>query len=323
MKEILMARGARTLVDTCTSVKPNEKVLVVTDMTKVSVARAVAAAAYERGADVVISVMEPRKRAGEEPPAHVAAAMMAADVIFSPVSFSITHTHAVKNAVEKGARAIVMTDFTEELMMGVGINADFQALKPVCQRVAGAFAAGKSVRVTTPGGTDLKLDATGRRGNSLYCVVEPGQFSTVPTVEANFSPVEDSAEGRIVCDASIPYLGIGVMREPLVAEVKGGYITSLSGGGVQGDTLRRNLESQGDPNVYNIAELGLGLNPMCRMCGIMLEDEGVLGTAHIGIGTSITLGGTRKTPIHYDLIMWNPTVTVDGQEIIRGKEVLI
>ena len=87
--------------------------------------------------------------------------------------------------------------------------------------------------------------------------------------------------------------------------------------------MRRNLESQNDPNVYNIAELGIGLNPMCRMCGIMLEDEGVQGTAHIGIGTSITLGGTRKTPIHYDLIMWNPTVTVDNKIIIDRKEVLI
>ncbi len=65
-----------------------------------------------------------------------------------------------------------------------------------------------------------------------------------------------------------------------------------------------NLVEQKDPNVYNIAEIGVGLNPNCRMCGIMLEDEGVISTCHIGIGTSITLGGTVKAAVHYDLLMW-------------------
>lgn len=321
MKEILMARGARTLVDTCSAVKAGEKVLIVTDMTKITIAQAVATAAYERGAEVVITVMEPRERAGQEPPETVAAAMKAADVIFSPVSFSITHTHAVKNAVMLGARAIVMTDFTEEMMIRGGIEADFHTIKPLCQGVANIFAAGNKVHVTTPGGTDLWLDATGRRGNALYCIVEPGQFSTVPTIEANFSPIEDSAEGTIVCDASIPYLDIGIIREPITVKVKKGYITEIIGGGIQGEKLRYNLASQNDHNVYNIAELGVGLNPKCQMCGIMLEDEGVKSTAHIGIGTSITLGGVRKAPIHYDLIMWNPTITVDNKIVIDRMNV--
>lgn len=323
MKQILMARGARTLVDTCTNVKSNEKVVIVTDMTKVAIAEAVATAAYERGAEVVMTVMEPRKRAGQEPPEPVAAAMKTADVIFSPVSFSITHTQAVKDAVSGGARAIVMTDFTEEMMMGGGIEANFQEIKPICQGVARAFSEGSKVHVVTPGGTDLWLNASDRRGNSLYCVVEPGQFSTVPTVEANFSPVEDSAEGTIVCDASIPYLGIGIINEPLKITVKKGYITEIAGGGSQGERLRRNLAEQNDHNAYNIAELGVGLNPKCRMCGIMLEDEGVKSTAHIGIGTSITLGGVRKAPMHYDLIMWHPTITVDDKIIVDKEEVYI
>ena len=91
-------------------------------------------------------------------------------------------------------------------------------------------------------------------------------------------------------DASIPYLGIGVIEEPLVVDVEAGFITRIEGGR-QARMLREDLENQGDQNSFNIAELGLGLNPQCRMLGIMLEDEGVLGTAHIGIGTNITLGG--------------------------------
>ena len=51
------------------------------------------------------------------------------------------------------------------------------------------------------------------------------------------------------------------------------------------------------------------------------EDEGVIPTAHIGIGTSITLGGTVKAPTHYDLLMWNPKIEVDGRVLVDGDKV--
>ena len=252
----------------------------------------------------------------------IAAGMKQADVVLIPVSYSVTHTYAVREAAEQGARLLVMTDFTEDMMIGGGIEGKFRELKPVCKAVAEAFEKGDRAHLTTPGGTDLWFDIAGRRGNALYCVVEPGEFSTIPTVEANVSPLEGSANGIIVADASIPYLGIGVLDEPVTAEVKNGFITKITGGR-QADILRKDLESHNDPNSFNIAELGVGLNPSCRMCGIMLEDEGVVGTAHIGIGTNITLGGNTKASCHYDLLMWMPRIEVDGKVIVDGDKVLV
>ena len=52
----------------------------------------------------------------------------------------------------------------------------------------------------------------------------------------------------------------------------------------------------------------------------MLEDEGVEGSVHIGIGTSITLGGVVKAASHYDLIMTKPTIVADGKTLLNeGK----
>jgi leucyl aminopeptidase (aminopeptidase T) len=217
---------------------------------------------------------------------------------------------------------VALTEFTEDMMISGGLEADFTALKPVCQRVAARFAAGARARITTPAGTDLQMDITGRPGNALYCIVERGQFSPVPNVEANVSPIEGTASGRIVVDASIPYLGIGLIETPVVVEVRDGFITSIEGGR-QADTLRRDLESHGDPNSYNIAELGVGLNPKCRMIGVMLEDEGVQGSAHIGIGTNITLGGKVKASCHYDLLVWKPRIEVDGEVIVDDADVRV
>ena len=59
------------------------------------------------------------------------------------------------------------------------------------------------------------------------------------------------------------------------------------------------------------------MNPCCSFMGFMLEDEGVEGSVHIGIGTSITLGGTVKAACHYDLFMSGATLVADGQTLIE------
>ncbi|MBI5969256.1 MAG: leucyl aminopeptidase [Deltaproteobacteria bacterium] len=316
MKEILVTKGAVKLVETCAGVRPGENVLIITDFTKTNIARVLAATAYQRGAEVVIATMIPRGGHGEEPPPTIAEAMIKADVIFTPVSNSITHTRSMKRALEAGARGLAMTDFTEEMLIHGGIEADFNEQKIVCQKLASAFTHAKVVRLTSPGGTKLTMRKEDRAGNAMYCLVQKGQLSPVPNVEANFSPIEGSAEGVIVADASIPYIGIGVLHEPVVATVEKGMITKIEGG-AQARQLAQDLKSRKDPQVYNIAELGVGLNPKSIMQGIMLEDEGVFGTGHIGIGTNVTLGGNVKAAIHYDLIMWQPTIELDGRTVLE------
>lgn len=319
MKRIEMILGAKTIVDTCAGVKPGESVLIVTDTNLVGIAEVLAQAVQERDAEPIIAVMIPRKGHGEEPPPAVAEAMKKANVILTPVSTSITHTRATKEAVEAGSRAIIMTAFTEDLLIRGGIQADFKKQKPICLEVARRFKEAKFVKLTNPVGTSLTMRKEGKRGNALYCIVEPGEFSTVPTIEANFSPIEGTAEGVIVADASIPYLGIGVLEEPVRCKVEKGFIVDIEGGR-QARTLKEDWKTRKDPNCYNIAELGVGLNPMARMTGVMLDDEGVFGSVHIGVGTNITLGGNIKAATHYDLLMWGATIELDGKVILdRGN----
>ncbi len=313
----LLARGARTVVEVCTGVRPGEQVLVVADAGMDRIAQAVAAAVFAAGAEPAITTIMPRAADGQEPPRPVAAAMARSDAFVCAVRTSITHTRAVREAAEAGSRGVMLTQFSEEMLVRGGIEADFRALAPRCRALAAAMAGAGEIRLTTPGGTDLTVSAHGRRGNALTCLVEPGQFSPVPNVEANVSPLEGSAEGVIVADASIPYIGIGLLSEPVRLEVREGRIVCISGG-EQARALDRNLAGLGDPLVYNIAEIGIGLNPKCRFCGIMLEDEGVFGSVHIGIGTNITLGGNIKAACHYDLIMTGATIVADGRTVLDG-----
>ncbi|MGI6687017.1 MAG: aminopeptidase [Christensenellales bacterium] len=316
MRNLEMAKGAHTLINICAKVKPGEQVLVITEQSMLSIAESLVSTVYGAGAEATLMVMTPRQVNGQEPPMSVAQAMKASDVFFCVVNRSITHTQAVKQAVAAGSRGLVLTQFSEKMMIQGGMTADFVAAAPLCKAMAKALAGAEAVHLTTPQGTDLRFSARGRRGNALYGLVEPGEFSTVPTIEANVSPLEGSANGVIVADASIPYLGIGLLEEPVVCRVKDGFITDISGGR-QAEVLKQDWASHNDPNVYNIAEMGVGLNPQCRFIGFMLEDEGVMGSVHIGTGTSITLGGTVQAACHYDLIMTGATIVADGKTLLK------
>ena len=315
--------GAHKLVRVNGRVRSGERVVVVTDYTMRDIAELVIIEAREAGAEVTTCVMPMREHDGQEPPAPVAAAIREANVIFSPVRFSITHTRAMRAALESGARAILMTAYTDDMLECPAlIDTDFEAQVDLCRRIGQAFTDGSFVRLTSPKGTELSFSIEGRKANVLTNIPEPGQLAPVPDIEVNVVPVTGSAEGRLIADASVPYLGIGVLDEPVVCEIEAGYIREMTGG-AQADVLRADLESHDDPHCFNVAELGVGLNPNARLTGAMLDDEGVLGTIHIGIGTSFTLGGEIVAPTHYDLLMWAPTSEVDGVVIQCDQEILV
>ena len=315
--------GARRLVHVNGRVQLGEEVVVVTDPTMQRYADAVSRVAQEAGASVTVCIIPIRDQDGQEPPPPVARAMAEAAVIFSPVRVSITHTRAMRTALEAGARVCMMTAYTDAIMTSSALlDTDFGAQADVCRRLGAAFTVGESVRLTSPRGTDLCFGIEGRVANVLTNIPEAGELGPIPDIEVNVVPVTGSAEGTIIADASVPYLGIGILDEPIVCVVREGYIVEMTGGD-QADFLREHLDSFGDRHCFNVAELGVGLNPNARLTGEMLEDEGVMGTIHIGIGTSHTLGGEIVAPTHYDLIMWEPTITVDDQIVQRDKQVLV
>jgi 2,5-dihydroxypyridine 5,6-dioxygenase len=318
-----MERGAKILVETCAGVRPGEQVVIVTDADRTRIAQAIANSVEAAGGEATIVVSPPRSIDNEEPTAPVSAAMLTADVIFLPVTHALAHTVAVRSAIAEGARVVSMSAFTERMMMRGGLFANFAARRPLCLDLARRLTEAHMVRVTNPAGTDLQLSVEGRSGNSHACIVDGPGFTAVPNIEANTSPVEGTTEGVLVVDGSIPYYGVGVIKHPVRFEISGGFVRSIEGG-VQAAFLRDLLDRQDDEWVYNIAQFAIGLNPECReFTGEMLNDEGVNGTIHIGIGTSSSLGGVVQATTHFDAIIRAPTVWFDGNLIIRDGDVLL
>lgn len=311
--------GARKLVHVCCRVQPGEKVAVVADFDTQAVAEAITCAALEITPEVVTTFMAPRQVDSSEPPEIVAAAMKAADVAIIPVSYTIAHSNAVRAALGGGTRVMSVPAATPIQLVRGGAEADFEANSATVKMVGQALSNATTAHLTTPGGTDCTFDLSGRKGNSHDCILDrPGKFSAYPNSEANISPVDGRTNGVIVFDGSIPNLRLGgPLRNPVRCTVRDGNIVKVEGG-PEADMIAKVWAAMGDASVYNIAQLAVGLNPeVLILSGVWAQDHGAWGTVHIGIGTSTNLGGTTKAASHFDGMMYRPTLTLDGQVILK------
>lgn len=321
MDSIQEMKGASIVVDTCAAIEAGENVLVVTDWQVADVAERVAAAANERDANVTMTMMDPREYDGNEPEDTVAAAMMEADVIITPVHRSITHSSATAEAKANGARVISMVKFTDEQLVRGGLYADYEGMRPHCEEMARKFSEASEARVTSPQGTDVTVDLDGRDGNAHPGIAdEAGEFTALVHIEANIAPVEGGTDGTVVFDGAIPNLDIGVLEEPVRMEIEDGAVTSVEGG-KEANKIARVWDEHDDPAVYNIAQLAVGMNPECpEFNGWFSNDHGRYGNVHFGIGTSSNLGGTTRAPVHFDAMMAEPTLELDGEVVVEDGE---
>jgi len=310
-------KGAKTAVETCMNIQPNETVLIVTDTGKLKIAEAFAYASSSLGAETVISVMKPRERSGIEPPKAVAEAMKASHVVLMPTSRSLSHTDARREATRHGARIASMPGITEDMMSIGGLTANYIELAKLTQKVGEILDKGKNVKITTPSGTNLTMNIEGRtttKDTGLYH--KPGDWGNLPSGEACLAPVEGTTQGVLVIDS----MG-KIVTKPLRIIVENGWARKFEG---EDAAQLESLLKTADENAYNIGELGVGTNPKARITGAVLEDEKVLGTVHIALGDNTSyVGGHTKSSIHLDGILFQPTVIVDDLTLMKNGKLLV
>lgn len=308
--ETLMA-GARRIVSVCADVQPGEQVVIVSDTKRPrSVMTALLEAVSEVGGIGSMIVTQPVP-SGSEPPEVVRAAIHASDVTLAVTSGALYHTRAVQEA--KRLRFLGLTAFIPEVLREGGVFADFPELAPRAYRLAQMLSDAGIARVTTPGGTDLTVDLTGRTAVPITAMARnPGEKNGCPDIEAFIAPLETSANGVVVVDASASVAG--VLSEPIRIVVDQGRAVSIEGG-TGAAQVRAVLEAAGSDTVYQVAEFAFGLNPDAIIRGVIVEDEGVAGTGHIALGSNIHFGGTNDAPLHLDFVFRDPVLWLDGVRV--------
>jgi leucyl aminopeptidase (aminopeptidase T) len=232
-----------------------------------------------------------------------------------------TSTHAVAFLDPSLEQAEALSKSYEEVqeMFLDSLDIDYAALTELGKRIINRVESGGVIHLTCPNGTDLKLNADGR-----YWVNDDGQpdsrsssvtpyIHNLPVGEVFVAPIEDSARG-VMFPKSLPG---SLVRNWRIEFGKQGKAEISAEEGFE--FAKPRLE-KATGNPYSIAEFAFGTNP----CGdMLLATEKAYGTCHVAIGENIWLGGTNECSLHWDFLIENPTVTIDGECILSNGEFAI
>jgi leucyl aminopeptidase (aminopeptidase T) len=311
-------RAIRAVVRDCLGVRQGEDVLVIANPATADLGERLRDEALDAGAEAVLAVMTERESHAGEPPRTIAAAMLNAEIVLAPTVQSLSHTAARRAASEAGARIATLPGVTDEMLARV-MSADMEELRRKGHAIAERLTAGNEAHITCPNGSDLRLGLGDREAiPDAGELTHRGAFGNLPCGEGFIAPIEGTTAGRLVVDGTIA--SVGVPAQPVELQIEGGHLRSASV--EEGQRLMELLTTHGEDGT-NVAELGIGTNEKAKLTGNVLEDEKILGTAHVAFGASAAIGGTVQVPVHLDCVVMKPDVEIDGEPIVRSGELVV
>jgi aminopeptidase len=171
----------------------------------------------------------------------------------------------------------------------------------------------------------VEVEIRNSAGTSLTLSTEKRKFFTdtkldwksmkwmnLPTGEVIVAPVEDSLNGKIVCDMAIG--GIGKVKTPVEVVAKNGKAENLLS---KDKNVLRKVKDTFETDDWSdiVGEFAFGINPKARFVKEFLEAEKILGTIHVAFGANTDMpGGKNPSKNHMDLLISKPTVKVKKKD---------
>jgi aminopeptidase len=191
------------------------------------------------------------------------------------------------------------------MMKNGPMKVDYSKIMKQADHLMHVFLDVESVHIIAPSGTDLEM-VLGRRLWQTDVKIKKGDFGNLPAGEVWCAPVEDGTDGIVVVDGSIGDLGS--VPSPLTLKVEAGKLVSAECADKEFAKQVWEL-SNIDRMASTIGELGIGLNPGAKICGVMLEDEKAGETSHIAFGNNLDMdGGRNDSKTHRDYLFYKPTI---------------
>ena len=232
-------------------------------------------------------------------------------------------------AKEMGFRGATMHGANEKVL-ATGLSVDYAQVTARAERLRGALTRAHSARMQWGvRGREVALDIAlgGQEAQKSHGLVRPkGDIANLPAGEVYFVPA--GAEGIMPMKFEDEAGTIALLR------VKGGGIVGLEDlvQGDRGEVERFLSVVRYDPNAGRITELGLGTQSL-PWAGTDIQDEKILGTAHLATGRSDHLGGEigpksfrdRRNAVHNDVLytpVKTPEIDLSLVTVTRGGETI-
>ena len=221
--------------------------------------------------------------------------------------------------------ALTTVDLVERL-----VPIDYVALRERAAVLKKVLDKGTEVHVTSPAGTDVRVSIAGRKaipddGNLTI----PGKLANLPCGETFISPAIGGTNGTVVFDGSVTLLDRSVIPEtPVQVTFKDGFVTARDRRTGSRGASRCHRKGRADgkspgtggeaKNARHLGEFGIGLNPKARPTDNLMEAEKAWKTVHFAIGANFD--NDAPALIHQDCLVLNPSLWVDGKQIMKDGD---
>lgn len=200
-----------------------------------------------------------------------------------------------------------------DTLLAGGATAELSALQADGEKLAEIWSQSKVMHITSGAGTDISAPIA-----SDMAIIECGDatkfgfMAGLPDGEVSSRPLEGTAKGVFVVDG--PCTVLGKPKSPIKITVDEGKVVNIEGDSPEAEQLREIVAKV--ENADNVAEFGVGVNPDSRAEANFQEVKKRRGQVHIAIGDNIYYGGTKKSNIHMDLVLTDPTVYFDDRLVV-------
>ncbi len=306
----------------------DERILIVCDEEKAEVGEAFANGALALGLETRLIILEKPKEPRTEIPAKLQEILTQKPDIYinllrgsreeTPFRIKLIKTETQDHKARLGHCPGVTADMLTEGALAL-TSEEHRSIQGHAETLIRALEDTATVEICNPAGTNLTLSAKNRKFiTDTKLDRKIMKWINLPTGEVYVAPIEDSLNGKLVCDMAIG--GIGKLGKPVVVTAKNGRVESVLS--EDKDHLRRVKETFATDDWSDVVgEFAFGINPKARFIQEFLEAEKILGTVHVAFGDNTDMpGGKNPSKNHMDLLMSDPTVTVTKES---GEKVTI
>jgi aminopeptidase len=197
------------------------------------------------------------------------------------------------------------------------LDVDYDELRRKADAGAALFEGAREVRVTSPRGTDVTGGVAGRPIDKDVGVLgEITNLANLPAGEICLAPLEDRADGTVVFDLAF---WDGRRVEDFEVRFERGVAHPVRA--AREYEFAAGVIAASDAGARVVGELGIGLNPgVGAPTGYTLTDEKILGTVHLALGDNRMLGGVNDSILHWDMMVLEPTLEIDGRTLLERGE---
>jgi leucyl aminopeptidase (aminopeptidase T) len=294
----------------------NEKILIICDKEKIEVGEAFATGALALELQINFVVLQKPEELRTEIPeqlqkilekkANIYVNLLQGNREETPFRIKLIKEETCDRKSRLGHCPGVTLDMLTEGALALGPK-EHKKMQTHAENLLRMLEGTTKVEILNPNGTKLTLNTKNRTFfTDTKLNWKTMKWMNLPTGEVIVAPVEDSLNGKLVCDMAVG--GIGKVRKNLEVTSKEGRVENVFS--QDAELLRKVKETFATDDWADVVgEFAFGINPKARFVDEFLEAEKICGTIHLAFGANTDMpGGKNPSKNHMDLLLSTPTV---------------